>query len=182
MISLIKADLVRKAQWYGLAPSAKSVLRMMFSDGSSAQIIYRFMQYCKLRHLGFLALFLYRLNARLSGATIGRGAQIGPGLVMLHSYGIVVNTSVLIGENLVIEHNVTIGAEQGLVPEIGDNVFIGTGASIIGGIKIGSNAKIGANSLVIKDVPAGATVIGVPAQIIRIDNERILPQVAVSRH
>jgi serine O-acetyltransferase len=106
---------------------------------------------------------------------IGRNAEIGPGLVIVHSIGIVINSNVKAGKNLVIEHGVTIGAEKNRSPILGDNVFIGAGAKIIGGIKIGSDVKIGANAVVTKDLPDGATAVGVPARIVKIYGERILP-------
>lgn len=81
--------------------------------------------------------------------------------------GIVIHPTAVIGENVTIMHQVTIGTRD--IDEsavIGDNVFIGAGAKILGKIKIGNGAKIGANAVVIKDVPENATVVGVPGRII----------------
>ena len=75
--------------------------------------------------------------------------------------------------NLTIENGVTIGAEKGESPTLGDNVFIGAGAKIIGDVKIGSDVKIGANAVVLKDLPDGATAVGVPARIVKIYEERV---------
>ena len=94
----------------------------------------------------------------------------GKGLHIIHSSSIYIHPSVVIGERLGLMHNVCIGTNMrsgGGVPTIGDDVFIGVGASILGAIKIGDGARIAANSFVINDVPAGATAIGVPAKIIR---------------
>jgi serine O-acetyltransferase len=79
---------------------------------------------------------------------------------------VVINTSVRGGKNVVIEHQVTIGAEKGQSPEVGDNVFIGAGARIIGAVHVGKGAKVGANAVVVDDVPAGATVVGIPARVV----------------
>lgn len=84
--------------------------------------------------------------------------------------GIIIHPTAKIGRNVTILHQVTIGVRD--VNEsavIGDNVFIGAGAKILGNIKIGNGAKIGANAVVIKDVPANATVVGVPGRIIEKD-------------
>jgi len=173
MFETIREDLRRKAEWYDLRPTSKSILRMIVSDGSTAQILYRAMRFCQTHSLKPLAFFLYRLNASVGHAVIGRGAEFGPGFVILHSFGIVINSSVRAGRNLVMEHGVTIGAEKGESPVLGDNVFIGAGAKIIGAIRIGSDVKIGANAVVTKDLPNGATAVGVPARVIKVYGERV---------
>lgn len=168
MFQTVREDLRRKAEWYDLPPTTRSLLRMCVSDGTTAQFLYRGMRFCQTHRLKPLALLLYRLNAMIGHAIIGRGADLGPGLVMVHSMGIVINTNVQAGKNLVIEHGVTIGAEKGQSPVLGDNVFIGAGAKIIGPVRIGSDVKIGANAVVTKDLPDGATAVGIPARVIKI--------------
>ena len=146
---------------------------MALSDGSTAQILYRLMRFCQTHHLKPLAAVVYRWNALISQVVIGRGAEIGPGLVILQSFGIVINSSVRAGRNLVLEHGVTIGAEKGQSPVLGDNVFIGAGAKIIGPVRVGSDVKIGANAVVTRDLPDGATAVGIPARVVRIYGERV---------
>ncbi len=106
------------------------------------------------------ALMQMRLNVR---------AQIGPGLLIAHVGGISVHPDAVIGRHCDLAHHVTIGT-AGLgrrgVPRIGDGVYIGTGAVIVGKVRIGSGARIAANSLVMSSVPAGATVLGVPATVV----------------
>lgn len=96
-------------------------------------------------------------------------ATIGEGLYIGHIGGVIISQHAVIGKNCDISHRVTIGVSamgrQG-APVIGDDVYIGTGATLIGKIKVGDGAKIAANTLVIDDVPEGATVIGVPGRII----------------
>ncbi len=96
-------------------------------------------------------------------------ATIGEGLYIGHIGGIHINPQAVIGKNCDIAHRVTIGASamgrQG-APVIGDDVYIGTGATIAGKIRIGNGAKIAANTLVITNVPEGATVMGVPGRIV----------------
>jgi serine O-acetyltransferase len=96
-------------------------------------------------------------------------AQIGGGLYIGHSGGTHINNEAVVGENCDIGHQVTIGTSAGGrkgAPVIGDGVYVGAGAKIIGKIKVGDGAKISANSLVMTNVPAGATVMGVPARVI----------------
>jgi serine O-acetyltransferase len=107
------------------------------------------------------ALLQMRLNVR---------TQIGPGLLIAHCGGITLHPDCVIGRRCDLAHHVTLGTrgvgQQG-VPKLGDGVYVGTNAVVIGPIVVGDGARIGANSLVNRDVPAGATVIGVPAQIVR---------------
>jgi serine O-acetyltransferase len=173
MLSTLIEDFRRKAECYNLRPGLKSLLGAVLRDGSTAQILYRLMQFCQSHHLTPLAMVLYRMNVHLGHVVIGRGAQFGPGLVILHSFGIVINTDVRAGKNLVLEHGVTIGAEKGKSPILGNNVFVGAGAKIIGGIKIGSDVKIGANAVVTKDLPDGATAVGIPARVVKIYGEPV---------
>lgn len=175
MLKTILADLRHKADWYELPPTRRSLLRMCVSDGSTAQLLYRAMRFCQTHRLKLLAVLLYRLNAGASHAIIGRGAELGPGLVILHSLGVVINASVRAGRNLVLEHGVTIGAEKNQSPVLGDNVFVGAGAKIIGPVRVGSDVKIGANAVVTKDLPDGATAVGIPARVVRIYGERVPP-------
>lgn len=120
--------------------------------------------------------FLYRIkkcdafnNASL-GTHIGYGARFANMPSFPHGLnGIVVSHNAIIGKNCTIYHQVTIGEGNDYIngaPEIGDNVYIGAGAKIIGPIKIGDNVKIGANCVVFKDIPANTTVVCEPPRII----------------
>ncbi len=104
------------------------------------------------------------------GIEIYPETEIGEGLYIGHWGGIVVNPLVKIGKNCNLSQGVTIGQlNRGIkkgVPVIGNNVYIGPGAKVIGNIKIGDNVAIGANSVVVDDVPNNSVVIGVPAKIV----------------
>ena len=166
IFNLISSDLKAKAEWlYGDA-SWRNRVKARWTDGSFAMIVYRWMQASQRRHLVPLAMIFNKLNTVFGQCVIGRGADFGPGFVLVHSQGVVINTGVKGGRHVVIEHQVTIGAEKGAVPVLGDDVFIGAGARIIGGVTVGNNARIGANAVVLDDVPAGATAVGVPARIV----------------
>lgn len=98
---------------------------------------------------------------------IGNHTTIGPGLYLPHG-NVVIDGIVRIGRQCVIAPWVTIGVNGSVAgPTIGDNVFIGTGAKVLGGIRVGNGVRIGANAVVLDDVPDGATVVGIPARIVK---------------
>ena len=110
---------------------------------------------------------IWRLVSLVTGINIGKGAEIGPGLVLPHAGPIWVADATKIGSNCTVLHGVTIGeGTNGAAAVIGNRVWLSPHASIIGRLSIGDGASVAANTLVITDVPAGATAIGVPAKII----------------
>jgi len=131
-------------------------------------ILYRLMQLCRRWRLAPLEMLFNQLNAICCRCIIGRGAEFGPGFVLIHSDGVVINGSTRGGKDVFLEHQVTIGAERRESPVLGDDVFVGAGAKIIGAVRIGSGARVGANAVVIHDVPERATVVGIPARVVRI--------------
>jgi serine O-acetyltransferase len=163
---LILSDIKAKARWLYGDDSFRNLLKARFTDGSGAMIRYRWMQWAQRHRLVPLAMIFNKLNV-LGGCIIGRGADFGEGFVLVHSNGVVINTSVKGGRNVVIEHQVTIGAEKGLSPVLGDGVFIGAGAKVLGAVRIGNGAKVGANAVVLEDVPEAATVVGIPARVVK---------------
>jgi serine O-acetyltransferase len=104
-----------------------------------------------------------------SGIVLNREAQLGQGFHLIHSGNTKIHPGVVIGERCGVMHDVTIGTNMNKegVPQIGNDVFIGAGAKVLGPITIGDGACVAANSLVISDVPAGATAVGVPARIMQ---------------
>lgn len=95
------------------------------------------------------------------GTDIGKGATFKTRPNLVHGlYNKIIHPAVIIGANCTIHQNVTIGVSRGRVPILGDNVWIGAGAVIIGGITIGNNVNIGANATVFKDIPDNSTVVG----------------------
>ncbi|MDT8718514.1 serine O-acetyltransferase [Clostridium sp. 19966] len=120
--------------------------------------------------LFFIARLISQIARFLTGIEIHPGAKIGRGLFIDHGMGVVIGETAEIGNNVTIYHGVTLGGtgkEKGKRhPTVGNNVFIGAGAKILGPVLIGDNVKIGANSVVLTDVPAQSTAVGVPARII----------------
>ncbi len=169
MLSLFLNDLKEKSQWCYGDKTFKSLVKTCLTDGTCAMLLYRLMQASRRRKLEPLAMIFNKLNGILCQCIIGRGADFGPGFVLIHSMGIVINGNVKGGSRIFLEHQVTIGAEKMQTPTLGDDIFIGAGAKIVGPVRIGSHAKVGANAVVVKDVPDYATVGGIPAKIIKIN-------------
>jgi serine O-acetyltransferase len=167
LFSLILSDLKAKAVWVHGSGTGAQCLKVLLADGTPAMIVYRLMQWARRYRLTPLEMLFNRVNSGLCGCVIGRGAEFGPGFVLVHSNGTVINGAVQGGRGVILEHQVTIGAEKRSFPTLGDDVFVGAGAKILGGIKIGSDVRIGANAVVLADVPAGATAVGIPARVVR---------------
>jgi serine O-acetyltransferase len=167
LFTLIGADLRQKALWCYESTNWKAILKVLVTDGTMAMILYRLMQCSRRYHLLPLEMLFNKLNVICCNCIIGRGAEFGSGLVLIHSTGVVINGKVRGGRNVHIEHQVTIGAERNQSPILGDDIFIGAGAKIVGPVTVGSHARIGANAVVLKNVPADSTAVGIPARIVR---------------
>src|SRR5450755_1986432 len=117
------------------------------------------------------------LARALTGIEIHHAAQIGEGLFIDHGAGVVIGETAIIGDGVTLYQGVTLGGtgfETGKRhPTVQDNVTIGSGAKLLGPIEIGHGAKIGANSVVVRDVPPNATVVGVPGHPVRVDGRRV---------
>lgn len=94
-------------------------------------------------------------------------ASLGTRLMLPHPNGVVIHEDAVVGDDCMIMQQVTIGMiQEGRVPRIGDRVYIGAGAKIIGAVTVGDGARIGANAVVTRDVPPDATAVGIPARVI----------------
>ncbi len=175
MINQIRylGDDLRRWSW----SSFRSIFYNVFEQGVWVVVFYRLSRVLFLVKiplikvvLRLIAFFLMKFSEFFLGAVIKPEADIGPGLYVGHAGCIIVHQEVKAGKNLNIGPGVIIG-QKGLgaegVPQLGDNVYVGTGAKLLGNIHIGNDVRIGANAVVLKDIPDGATVVGVPAQIIK---------------
>ncbi len=115
------------------------------------------------RHLSQIARFL-------TGIEIHPGAVIGPGLFIDHGSGVVIGETAIVGADVLLFHGVTLGGVDSRPgrrhPAVGDRVLVGAGAKVLGALTVGDDAKIGAQAVVTRDVPAGATAVGIPARIL----------------
>jgi serine O-acetyltransferase len=141
------------------------VLRLMWvSDAFAAQVAYRARTHLKARGVPVLPLLLHRFSMVVAQVSIGDPVLIHPGVYLPHGQ-VVIDGFAEIHPGVTIRPWVTIGLKEGVLdgPVIKGGAKIGTGAKIIGPVQIGPHALVGANAVVVKDVPAGATVAGVPA-------------------
>ena len=137
-----------------------------------AVLWYRLAHRLYLKKRYFAARMISQCTARRTGIEIHPGAKIGKGFFIDHGHGVVIGETAEIGDNVTLYQGVTLGGtgkEHGKRhPTIGNNVFIGTGAVIVG--KIGNNVIVAANSVVTKDVPDDCYALGTPAEIKKIRN------------
>lgn len=168
MFHLLLLDFCAKSKWlYGDA-AWLNVAKSLLSDGSLSMVIYRCMMCTNKYPVLFAITFvLLKLNSFLCGAVIGRGAVFGSPFVILHSVGIVINSKVVGGRDVYLESGVVIGETKRGCPLLGNDIFIGSGAKIIGSVSVGNNVTIGANAVVNASFPDNVVVAGVPAKIVR---------------
>jgi serine O-acetyltransferase len=132
-----------------------------------AVALFRAKRALQRRHVPLLPALLDRACILFWNVNLGNYTDIGGGLYLPHG-NVVVDGLVSIGRNCVIAPWVTIGTNGSVAgPTIGDDVFIGTGAKVLGAIHVGDRARIGANAVVLNDVPPGATVVGIPAKVVK---------------
>lgn len=152
-------------------PTARSTLMILLTyPGIHAQSIHRVAHFFYKIHLRLIARIISGFGRFLTGIEIHAGAQIGYGFFIDHGMGIVIGETTVIGNNVTLYQGVTLGGvsfQPGKRhPTIGDNVTIYTGAAVLGNITIGEGAVIASGSVVLKDIPANATVVGVPGRIV----------------
>ncbi len=164
-------DLKAKSEWCYGSITYRCLLKTCLTDGTMAMLWYRLMQWSDSWKLFPLSMLFNKCNAIFCQCIIGRGASFGRRFVIIHSQGIVINGAVKAGDDIKLEHQVTIGAERNTSPELGTDIFIGAGAKIIGGIQLGSHSKVGANAVVVKNVDSHTTVGGIPARVLKVHND-----------
>ena len=159
-------------------PAATSFLEVLLTySGLHALVFYKITHGLLALRVPFFPRYISQIGKFFTGVEIHPGARIGNGFFIDHGMGVVIGETTIIGDNVTIYQGVTLGGtgkERGKRhPTIGDNVVIGTGAKVLGNINIGDNSYIGANAVVINDVPANSTVVGVPGRITKQDGKKI---------
>ncbi|MDQ3043771.1 MAG: serine O-acetyltransferase [Chloroflexota bacterium] len=153
-------------------PAARSTAEVVLTyPGFHAVALHRLAAWLHRRGRRLVARIVSHLNRQLTGIEIHPGATIGRGLFIDHGMGVVIGETTRIGDNVTMYQGVTLGGtgkQRGKRhPTIGDDVVIGVGAKVLGAVTIGNGAKIGGGAVVLRDVPAFATAVGVPARAVR---------------
>ena len=161
-------------------PAARNVLEVILLYPGFHILVYHRVAHWLYEHKHFfLARWVSQHGRHKTGIEIHPGAKIGKCLFIDHGMGIVFGETTEIGDNCTIYHGVTLGGtgkDTGKRhPTLGDNVLIGAGAKVLGPVYIGDNVRVGAGSVVLKNLPANATAVGVPAEIVRVGNIKCCP-------
>ncbi len=159
-------------------PAARGFEPILY-PGLHTIIIHRYISH-PLYHikLKFIARLISQIMRFLTGIEIHPGANIGKGFFIDHGMGVVIGGTAEIGDNCVLFHGVTLGGtgkhKGKRHPTLGNNVLVGTQATLLGPIKIGNNVKIGAETVIINhDVPDNCTVVGAPGKIVRLEGRKV---------
>lgn len=161
-------------------PAARSKLEIfLLYPGVHAVLYHRVAHWLYRHHRFFLARCVSQWSRFWTGIEIHPGATIGHRLVIDHGMGIVIGETAEIGDDCLLYQGVTLGGtgkDKGKRhPTLGNNVLIGAGTKVLGPVYIGDNARIGAGSVVLKNLPANCTAVGVPAEVVRINNKAVNP-------
>ena len=164
-------------------PAAKSIISIILTyPGVKAVFFHQISNFFYKAGFDLIARIISQTIRFFTGIEIHPGAKIGKNLFIDHGMGVVIGETSEIGDNVTIYHNVTLGGSSPSIdserqrhekrhPTIGHDVVIGSGAQIIGPIKVGNNARIAANAVVVKDVPENATMVGIPARAVKLENK-----------
>lgn len=152
-------------------PSIHSIIEVFLYPSFKVKLYYKISHFLYKRKRFLIARIISEKAKRKTGIEIHPSATIGKNLFIDHGMGVVIGETCIIGDNVTLFHGVTLGGtgkEKGKRhPTIGNNVFIGSGAKILGNITIGNNVKIGANSVILESIPDNVTVVGIPGKIIK---------------
>ncbi len=159
-------------------PAARSAAEiLLLYNGLHATIDYRLAHWLHLHGMRFLARAVSQWSKLWTGIEIHPAAKIGRRLVIDHGTGIVIGETAELGDDCLLYQGVTLGGTGKDVgkrhPTLGNNVMVGAGAKILGPFTVGDNARIAANSVVLREVPPNATVVGVPGRIVRLCGEKL---------
>lgn len=161
-------------------PAARNWLEVLFCyPGLHALVLHRLANWLWHKQILLLPRLLSHLGRFFTGIEIHPGATIGKGVFIDHGMGVVIGETAIIGDYTLIYQGATLGGtgkESGKRhPTVGENVVVGAGAKVLGNIFIENNVRIGSGSVVLKDVPANCTVVGVPGRIIYRSGVRVAP-------
>ncbi len=166
----LRRDFARVYHHIGYRGAARKTLHTLTSPGFQAVWSYRVTRWLMHRRIPLLGPILERLTEVWTGVSLPSETRVGPGLMILHFGGVVINGEALLGADCTLHHGVTIGnrVPGGGSPRLGDRVMVGAGAKGLGEITIGHDVEIGANAVVLASLPDGAVAVGMPARVVRV--------------
>ena len=162
-------------------PAAKGVLEILLCyPGLHALCLHRLSHWLWSSGVPLLPRILSQIGRLITGVEIHPGARIGQGVFIDHGMGVVIGETAVVGNRCLLYQGVTLGGTgkqcgQRRHPSLGENVVVGAGAKVLGGISVGANTRIGAGSVLLRDVEADCTVVGVPGRVIHQSGVRINP-------
>lgn len=167
-------------------PAATNAFTILLTyPGVHAVFFHRISHFLHVHKLKFLARFFSQFSRFFTGIEIHPGATIGKRLFIDHGMGIVIGETTIIGDDVTLFHQVTLGgtghSHGKRHPTLENNVMVSTGAKILGDVTIGENTKIGANAIILGDIPKNATAVGLPAKIVKLNGERVSIKVIAKR-
>ncbi len=159
-------------------PAARNAFEILLTySGLHAVMAYRISHMLYEEKLFTAARIMSQLARFFTGIEIHPGAKIGKGLFIDHGSGVVIGETAEIGDNCLLYQGTTLGGtgkDKGKRhPTLGNNVMVGAGAKVLGPIKVGDNVKIAANAVVLDNIPADSTAVGVPARVVRRKGKRV---------
>lgn len=169
----------------GKDPAARTVFEILFCyPGLHAVWLYRIAHWLWSHKIFFPARFISHMARFITGIEIHPGAKIGRRFFIDHGMGVVIGETAVIGDDVLMYQGAVLGGTSLLKekrhPTLGDRVVVGTGAVVLGPVRVGDDARIGSGSVVVKSVPAGTTVVGVPARPVS-DRTKTLSQLEHAR-
>ncbi|MGY3778300.1 serine O-acetyltransferase EpsC [Isobaculum melis] len=164
-------------------PAARSLIEVLMTyPGLYALWAHRIEHFFYRHHWYFFSKLLATITRFLTGIEIHPGAKIGRGVFIDHGMGLVIGETAVVGNHVVLFHGVTLGGTGKDLgkrhPTLEDNVFVSAQVQVLGPITIGKNTKIGAASVVLHSLPANATAVGIPAEIVKLDGQRVNKEVS----
>tara|TARA_B100001027_G_scaffold204364_1_gene166479 strand:+ start:138 stop:722 length:585 start_codon:yes stop_codon:yes gene_type:complete len=168
-------------------PAAKSKISVVLTyPGAKAVFMHRIANFFAVAKFDLIARIISQFSRFITGIEIHPKAKIGKNLFIDHGMGVVIGETSIIGDNVTIYHNVTLGGISPSIdsdnqrevkrhPTLQDHVVVGSGAQVLGPITVRKNAKIGANAVVTKDVPENGVMVGIPAKNVGTASEEFKP-------
>ncbi|HEX6242085.1 MAG TPA: serine O-acetyltransferase EpsC [Polyangiales bacterium] len=169
LVSDIWSDLTLILAYWKRPPTLRNVLWALFAcDGFVLLSMFRTRQWLRRHHIPVAGRLIRMLETMFFAVEIAVDAELGRGVLFMHTVGTVVGSGSSIGDGCILLGNNTFGSnEQGGAPSIGAHTIIGAGVRVLGAVRVGERCALGANAVVLSDIPDGKIAVGIPARVIK---------------